>query len=258
MITIDLSSTSILVTGALGAIAEHVVRRLHEAGADLILTDILEPAAAAERLEARKLQHDRIHYAPLDVTDDQKCEKALAEITAARGIPSIVIGLAGGCALHPFRSTAADEYERIFRFNYFGQINVTRAITRRWLERDIAGHFIYTSSLVATLPWVDLSAYNPAKAAVEMFARCMALEFAPQRMRFNCVAPGHTAAGTALHVYETDPVYRAMTDRVIPLQRLVKPQSIADAFLYLCSPMADDVNGQVIRVDCGASIPKVG
>jgi NAD(P)-dependent dehydrogenase (short-subunit alcohol dehydrogenase family) len=66
------------------------------------------------------------------------------------------------------------------------------------------------------------------------------------------------AAGSPLKIYREDESYRKMVDRVVPLNRLVRPEAIADAFLWLCSSMAEDVNGQVIKVDLGMSIPKVG
>lgn len=253
-----LEHRTILVTGALGAIAEFVNRRLLEAGAEVILTDILEEEAARERLAQWKLPSGRWSYARMDVTQAAEVRETVSRIFAAKPGIDVLIGLAGGCALHPFEATSPEEYDRIFTFNYYGQLYPTRAVLEEWTRRSMAGQIIYTTSLVARLPWKDLSAYITAKAGVESLAKCLALEYAAKGVRFNCVAPGHVAAGSSLKVYESDPVYREMVDRVIPLRRLVRPESIADAFVYLCSEMGQDVNGQVLAVDCGASIPQVG
>jgi NAD(P)-dependent dehydrogenase (short-subunit alcohol dehydrogenase family) len=72
------------------------------------------------------------------------------------------------------------------------------------------------------------------------------------------VAPGHVPAGSALKIHREDESYRKMVDRVVPLNRLVRPEAIADDFLWFCSSPAEDVNGQVIKVDLGMNIPKVG
>ncbi len=258
MIQISLKGQKILVTGALGAIAEVVNRRLLQAGATLVLTDILEDSIALERLAQWDYPNHSWTYRYMDVTDAGNVKKAVADIFKQDPEINLMLGLAGGCAMHPFASTTSDEYERIFKFNYFGQLHPTRAILEEWVTRSINGHIIYTSSLVAGLPWIDLSAYITAKVAVEALSKCLALEYASRGIRFNCVAPGHVAAGSSHLVYKTDPTYRSMTNHVIPLGRLVRPESIADAFVYLCSEMGQDVNGQVIKVDCGASIPKVG
>ena len=53
-----------------------------------------------------------------------------------------VPGHAGGCGLHPFGATAGAEYERIFRFNYFGQVSRARAVLAQWIQRKIPGHLI--------------------------------------------------------------------------------------------------------------------
>jgi NAD(P)-dependent dehydrogenase (short-subunit alcohol dehydrogenase family) len=159
--------------------------------------------------------------------------------------------------MHPFATTSSEDFSQIFNFNFLGQVYFTRAVLREWVDRKIKGHMVYASSWVATNPWPDLSAYVSAKAALDAFSKCMALEYASFGIRLNSIAPGHVAAGSSLKVYETDKQYREAVDRVIPLGRMVRVEAVADAFLWLASNMADDINGQVIRIDLGASIPKL-
>ena len=258
MLTFDLNDRVILLTGALGAISEFIVRRLTQAGATVVCTDIASEAEAWQKLDSWGVPAALTPYARLDVTNEPCVEQVVADMIKEHGSIDTCLGHAGGCGMHPFATTASDEYERIFRFNYFGQVNLTRAVTRHWREEQHPGHMIYTSSLVGSIPWPDLAAYNSAKAAVEMFAKTMALEHASMGIRFNVIAPGHVAAGSSLKVYEEDPAYRRMTDAIIPLKRLVRPEGIADTFLWLCSPLASEINGQVIHVDLGSSLPKLG
>ncbi len=258
MIEISLQGQTILVTGALGAIATEVNRRLLQAGATLLLTDIFEATDASEKIAECRYPTQNWIYRRMDVLEAD--EVNLTVKSFFRDYPGIntLIGLAGGCGMHPFATTPPDDYSRIFNFNYWGQLNPTRAILQEWENTGIHGHVIYTSSLVAGLPWADLSAYISAKAAVEALSKCLALEYAGRGIRFNCVSPGHVAAGSSQQVYDTNEAYRNMVNRVIPLKRLIRPESIADMFLFLCSPMGQDINGQVIKIDGGASIPKVG
>jgi NAD(P)-dependent dehydrogenase (short-subunit alcohol dehydrogenase family) len=164
-----------------------------------------------------------------------------------------VIGHAGGCGLHPFTSTSEAEFERIFRFNFFAQTYLARAVLGRWVERKIAGHLIFTSSYVARMPHTQISAYAAAKAALENFARSLALEYALTGIRVNVVSPGNVAAGSSLKVFEEDSAYREFVLRV-SLGRRNSPESIADAFVFLCSPLANEINGQVFSPDYGAGI----
>jgi NAD(P)-dependent dehydrogenase (short-subunit alcohol dehydrogenase family) len=253
MISIDLSGKTILITGALGAIAEHVVRRLVESGARLVLTDIKANEEAKRIFGDWRISPSSYLYVAADITDSNQMEAVVN--TAFEKFPGMdtVIGHAGGCGLHPFASTSEVEYERIFRFNYFAQTYLARSVLARWMQSNIPGHLIFTSSYVARMPHSQISAYASAKAALENFARSLALEYALTGIRVNVVSPGNVAAGSSLKVFEEDPAYRDFVLRV-SLGRRNSPESIADAFVFLCSPLANEINGQILSPDYGGGI----
>jgi NAD(P)-dependent dehydrogenase (short-subunit alcohol dehydrogenase family) len=253
MINIDLSGKSILLTGAMGAIAEPMVRKLAAAGATLILVDIKPADTAKQTLRGWQIPPSSYLYFSTDITDSA----ALGQVVSGsfNHFPALdtVLGHAGGCGLHPFATTSEADYERIFRFNYFAQVNLARAVFAQWIERKIPGHLIFTSSYVARMPHTRIPAYASAKAALENFARCMALEYAHTGIRVNVISPGNVAAGSSLKVFDEDPAYREFVLRV-SLGRRNSPESIADAFVFLCSPLASEINGQILSPDYGAGI----
>ncbi|MGA7399513.1 MAG: SDR family NAD(P)-dependent oxidoreductase, partial [Candidatus Sulfotelmatobacter sp.] len=208
MISIDLSGKTILITGALGAIAEHMVRRLADSGAQLVLTDIKTEEQAKEKFEEWQISPSAYLYFPADITDSSQVDRLVA--AAFQKFPDMdtVIGHAGGCGLHPFATTTEADYERIFRFNYFAQTYLARAVLTYWMQRKIAGHLIFTSSYVARMPHTLIPAYSSAKAALENFARSLALEYALTGIRVNVVSPGNVAAGSSLKVFDEDPAYQ--------------------------------------------------
>ncbi len=253
MIGIDLSGKTILITGALGAIAEHMVRKLAAAGATLVLTDIKAAPEARRTLDDWQIPASSYLYFAADITDPSQVSAVVS--AAFERFPGMdtVIGHAGGCGLHPFASTAQAEFERIFRFNYFSQTYLARPALAQWMRRKIAGHLIFTSSYVARTPHTQISAYASAKSALENFARSLALEYALTGIRVNVVSPGNVAAGSSLKVFDEDPAYREFVLRV-SLGRRNSPESIADAFVFLCSPLASEINGQILSPDYGAGI----
>jgi NAD(P)-dependent dehydrogenase (short-subunit alcohol dehydrogenase family) len=253
MINIDLSGKAILITGALGAIAESMVRKLSAAGATLILLDIKSEESARQTLDHWNIQPSSYIYFPVDITKSDALNRVVAE--SFQGFPALdtVLGHAGGCGLHPFATTSEADYDRIFRFNYFAQVNLARAVFAYWLEHKIPGHLVFTSSYVARMPHTQIPSYASAKAALENFARCMALEYAHTGIRVNVVSPGNVAAGSSLKVFDEDPAYRDFVQRV-SLGRRNSPESIADAFVFLCSPLANEINGQILSPDYGAGI----
>jgi NAD(P)-dependent dehydrogenase (short-subunit alcohol dehydrogenase family) len=253
MISIDLSGKTILITGALGAIAEHMVRRLVESGATLVLTDIKTDEEAKRALDDWKIAPSSYLYFRADITDSSQVNRLVDSAFDKFLGMDTVIGHAGGCGLHPFASTSEADYERVFRFNYFAQTYLARAVLGQWVRRKIAGHLIFTSSYVARMPHTQISAYASAKAALENFARSLALEYAMSGIRVNVVSPGNVAAGSSLKVFQEDPAYREFVLRV-SLGRRNSPESIADAFVFLCSSLASEINGQVFSPDYGAGI----
>jgi NAD(P)-dependent dehydrogenase (short-subunit alcohol dehydrogenase family) len=253
MISIDLSGKAIFLTGALGAIAEHMVRRLAATGATLVLTDIKPEPEAKKIFDAWKIEPSSYLYYSADITDSSQVDRIVK--AAFEKFPDLdtVIGHAGGCGLHPFATTSADEFEKIFKFNFFAQTYLARATLAEWTKRKIAGHLIFTSSYVARMPHSLIPAYASAKAALENLARSIALEYALTGIRVNSVSPGNVAAGSSLKVFDEDPAYRDFVLRV-SLGRRNSPESVADAFVFLCSPLAAEINGQVISPDYGGGI----
>ena len=257
MLNTDLSDKEIIITGAMGAIAEYIVKALHGAGASLILTDILEEEQALARIAGWGIR-GKFQYHIMDVTNKEQVEGTVSALFKKNPGINIAIGYAGGCDLHFFKETDADTFDTIFRLNFTGQTYFTRSVLARWIALKTSGHMIYTSSYVSRIPHQGIPAYASAKAALESFSNCLALEFAEHDIRFNIISPGNVAAGSSLKVFNENKEYREMVKRVTPLKRQNSPEAIANAFLYLCSGLADEVNGHTLKVDLGVSIPKIG
>jgi len=253
MIQIDLSGKVILLTGAMGAIAEHMVKKLSAAGATLLLLDLKPENEAKESLSAWKVPEKSYVYRAIDLTDSSRLTRVVDESFERFPHLDTALGHAGGCGLHPFATTSESEFERIFRFNFLAQVSLTRAVFAQWIKRKSPGHIVFTSSYVARVPHTQIPAYASAKAALENFARCMALEYASSNIRVNVVSPGNVAAGSSLKVFDEDPAYREFVLRV-SLGKRNSPESVADAFVFLCSRLAAEISGQILSADFGSGI----
>jgi NAD(P)-dependent dehydrogenase (short-subunit alcohol dehydrogenase family) len=256
MSALSLAGKTILITGGLGAIAESILKTLSAAGAALVVTDRQAEADGHGLLEKWGLGHHS--YITMDVTKPESVEAAVAEAFARRPEIDIALGHAGGTGVFPFERCDREGFDAIVTFNFLGQTWFAREVLKHWREADRAGHLIFTSSFIARFPMAGISAYTSSKAALEMFAKNLALEYAPHGIRVNCISPGNVAAGSSLVVYETDPEYRAWVDRVSPLGKRNSPQAIGNAFLFLCSSLADEIDGHVLQVDAGVGLPKLG
>jgi NAD(P)-dependent dehydrogenase (short-subunit alcohol dehydrogenase family) len=253
---VKLNEKTVLITAGLGAIAEHILKTLSAAGATLVITDQRSEADAQTVLQGWGLS--ACTYLPMSITEPTSVEQAVAEAFTRHPGINVALGHAGGTGIFPFETCERARFDQIVTFNFLGQTWFAREVLRHWRQNACPGHLIFTSSYTARIPMAGIAAYTASKAALEMFARNLALEYAPHGIRVNCVAPGNVAAGSSQAVYENDPAYRAWVDRVSPLGRRNSPQAIANAFLYLCSPLADEIDGQVLQVDAGVGLPKLG
>lgn len=252
---IDLSEKTVLLTGGLGAISRYIVNALIDAGAFVILTDRLDEEKARELMQERGHAPERCTYRTMDVTkpeDSMSVVNALFEIYPDI---NIVLGHAGGTAVEKFEDTTVESFDKVLDFNFRGQVYLTRPVLKQWVERRTKGHVIYTSSFVSKIPWKGISAYCAAKAGLDMFAKTLALEYAPHGIRFNVISPGNVAAGSSKLIYENDPEYRKAVDQISPLGMRNSPEAIANGFLYLCSHLGDELDGHNLTIDAGVALP---
>ncbi|MCW1923152.1 SDR family oxidoreductase [Luteolibacter arcticus] len=253
---LDLSDKTILITGGLGPISEFIVKALDAAGATVVVTDREPDAVARKTLEAWGLPSTP--YLQMDVTDHVEVSRAVDSAFVQYPGINIALGHAGGTGVFPFETCDQENFDRIVAFNFLAQTYFARSVLSHWRTSGCVGHLIFTSSYVAQIPMEGISAYVASKAALEMFAKNLALEYAKYQIRVNCVSPGNVAAGSSKLVYDNNPEYRAWVDRVSPLGKRNSPGAIANAFLYLCSSLAEEVDGFTLRVDAGVGLPKLG
>jgi NAD(P)-dependent dehydrogenase (short-subunit alcohol dehydrogenase family) len=104
------------------------------------------------------------------------------------------------------------------------------------------------------VPWPEITPYNATKAALKAMMRGFARELAPKGIRANAIAPGIVAVGMAKRQWDTEPAYRVRAAKAIPLGYMQPPETVAHAFLFLCSDMTSYMTGSVLLVDGGCSL----
>lgn len=240
---------SVLITGGLGAIGTVCARRLQGAGARVVVNDVVAGGPATAELASRG-----IGYVAGDGSDPQVAASLIAGAEEHAGPLTDVVLLAGVVTSGGLLDQSAEEIARVWRVNVLAATLTAQAAVRRWLERGDPGNLVFVGSWVQDVPWPGIAPYAASKAALRATARSFAREFATAGIRANVLAPGIVGVGMALQQWETEPDYRARAARAIPLGRLQPPESVADALVFLCSPMASYMTGATLLVDGGASL----
>jgi NAD(P)-dependent dehydrogenase (short-subunit alcohol dehydrogenase family) len=245
---LDLSGKRILITGGAGAIGKRVVRELAEHGATVAVNDVVAEA------EAPLSGQERVLYFRADAAQAEAVADLFDRVEAAMGLPDVVCCHAGMVEAYPIQDYPVDKFDQLMALNLRSSFLVAQAAVRRWLAAGQAGHLIFTTSWVEDVPWPEITPYNASKAAMKALMRGFARELAPKKIRANAIAPGIVAAGMAQRQWDTDPGYRARAQKAIPLGFMQPPESVAHAFLFLCSEMAAYMTGSVLLVDGGCSL----
>jgi NAD(P)-dependent dehydrogenase (short-subunit alcohol dehydrogenase family) len=165
----------------------------------------------------------------------------------------------------PFRrieDEGAEEYERSFRINVVGSLNMAKAVLPTMKEQG-SGAIVIVNTLSTRNADIELGAYSAAKAALLLVARTMAREWGEYGIRVNSVAPGHVW-GPNLEFYfnylakeqgRTMEEVKAEVDALSPLNKIATSEEVAKAILFLASDLSSGMTGQTIDVNAGAWMP---
>jgi NAD(P)-dependent dehydrogenase (short-subunit alcohol dehydrogenase family) len=196
----------------------------------------------------------RLRYLPADGSEPATAAAMIDATVEEFGRVTDVVLLAGTVHSAPLLEQTAQGATEVFHLNVTTAMTTAQAAVRHWLAAGEPGNLVFVSSWVQDVPWPGIATYSASKAAVRSMARSFAREFATRNVRSNVLAPGIVAVGMARRQWDEEPDYRERARRAIPLQRQQSPESVADALVFLCSPMSSYMTGSTLLVDGGASL----
>jgi NAD(P)-dependent dehydrogenase (short-subunit alcohol dehydrogenase family) len=249
----DLAGRHALVTGGSRGIGRATAAALAQAGATVTIVG-RDPATLADAV-ARGDAHG---FVAADVTDAQALGDGIAAAASRHGPLDILVANAGGAESAPFAKGDPELFRRMFDLNVMGSVHAIRAVLGGMMSRRF-GRIVAVASTAGLKGYAYVSAYCAAKHAVVGLVRALALETATTGVTVNAVCPGYTdtdmvrtnAARIAAKIGR--PAEEAVAAMVSnnPLGRLIRPEEVAGAVLYLCSAEASAVTGATIAIAGG-------
>ena len=240
----------VVVTGASSDIGISIVKRLTEEGAKVVML-----GRKLDVLESEKSAIDNKDAAiPMqcDIIDEAQVNQTIEQILNKYGSIDILINNAGAInePIH-FHEMPDSEIKKLIDVNMHGVFKMTKAVLPSMLENK-SGCVVNIGSISSerAIPRVHLAVYSSTKAAISMFTKAIAIEYARSNIRCNCVNPGIINSGM-IKPYLDDPQARKVLEDRLPLNRVGEPVDVANAVLYLASDEANWITGTILNVDGG-------
>ncbi len=237
-----------LITGGGTGIGEATAKVFAAQGAQVVITgrrkDVLEGVAKAIVANGGK-----VLAVAGSVTDEAHVQSAVDQAVRTFGRIDILINNAAiGVFGKPLHETTDREWREILDTNLTGVFRVTRAVIPHMLERG--GSIVNVSSVAGLVGIAGLSAYSSTKGALLALTRCLAIDYAKEKIRCNCVCPALVDTPMAADAI-ADPDMNAMMMAKHPIGRFGAPDDVARMLLYLASDDASWVTGSLFTIDGG-------
>ncbi len=252
---LQLKNQVAFIAGSSRGIGRAIAATLLAEGAKIVLTGRDESSLRATAAElTTPATQDRILVIRGDFTHTETVARAL-DLTAKHfgRLDHLIANLGTGSG-KPGWDQTEDDWHRLFELNFFASTRLTQAALPHLLKQSAGGSILYISSIVALEATPAPLPYSAAKAALNNYAKNLARQLGPQRIRVNTIAPGNIffpGGSWERHLANRREAVEAMLQSEVPLQRFGTPEEIASLAAYLCAPQAAFATGACYVMDGG-------
>ena len=239
-----------VVTGASSDIGAVIVKRFAEEGAKVVLLG--RNIDSLEKTRASISNKDDTVSIACDITNEAQVLQTVEQIIHTYGRVDVLVNSAGAIndPVH-FHEMPESEITKLININMLGVFKMTKAVLPS-MQENKNGCIINIGSISSerAIPRVHLAVYSATKAAISMFTKAIAIEYARRNVRCNCINPGIINSGM-IKPYLDDPKARKVLEDRLPLNRVGEPEDVANAVVYMASDEANWVTGTILNVDGG-------
>jgi len=239
----NLENKNIIVTGASGGIGNSIVKKLNQAGAN-----ILASGTRIEKLEELKKNFENIKILKFDISQSDKIAEFIENATNELG--GSLDGLVNNAGITQDNLAirmSLEEWQKVIDINLTSTFLMSKFAIKKMLKNK-SGKIVNITSVVGHTGNLGQANYTASKAAIVAMSKSLAIEYAKKNININCISPGFIKTAMTDNI---DEKFREVIVSKIPSARLGEPDDIANAVLFLSSDQSDYINGETIHVNGG-------
>ncbi|MDC0915295.1 3-oxoacyl-ACP reductase FabG [Candidatus Pelagibacter sp.] len=239
----NLENKNIIVTGASGGIGNSIIKRLNEAG-----VNILASGTRIEKLEELKKKFEKIKILKFDISQSDKIEDFIENATnELGGSLDGLINNAGITQDNLAIRMSLDEWQKVISINLTSTFLMSKFAIKKMLKNK-SGKIVNITSVVGHTGNLGQANYTASKAGIVAMSKSLAIEYAKKNINVNCISPGFIKTAMTDKI---DEKFKEIIVSKIPSARLGEPDDIANAVLFLSSEQSNYINGETLHVNGG-------
>ena len=239
----NLENKNIIVTGASGGIGNSIIKKLNEAGAN-----ILASGTRIEKLEELKKNYKNIKILKFDISQSDKIEEFIENATSELG--GSLDGLVNNAGITQDNLAirmSLDEWQKVININLTSTFLMSKFAIKKMLKNK-SGKIVNITSVVGHTGNLGQANYTASKAGIVAMSKSLAIEYAKKNININCISPGFIKTTMTDKI---DEKFKEVILSKIPSARLGEPEDIANAVLFLSSDQSNYINGETLHVNGG-------
>jgi 3-oxoacyl-[acyl-carrier protein] reductase len=239
----NLEKKNIIVTGASGGIGNAIIKKLSEAGAN-----ILASGTRIEKLEELKKNFEGLKILKFDISQSDKIEEFIENATSELG-GSLdgIVNNAGITQDNLAIRMSLDEWQKVININLTSTFLMSKFAIKKMLKNK-SGKIVNITSVVGHTGNLGQANYTASKAGIVAMSKSLAIEYAKKNININCISPGFIKTAMTDKI---DDKFKEVIISKIPSARLGEPEDIANAVLFLSSDQSNYINGETLHVNGG-------
>ncbi|MDI6807190.1 MAG: glucose 1-dehydrogenase [Candidatus Aenigmarchaeota archaeon] len=242
----DLTDKVAIVTGASRGLGKSMAIGLAQAGANIVVTDVLDVNDTVKEIE--KLGRECIGI-KVDVTQKKDVDAMVQQTVDKFGKIDILVNNAGILRMSPAEEMKEEDWDKVIAVNLKGEFLCAQAVGKQMIKQK-SGRIINIASVAGQFGFPQAAAYDCSKGGVILLTKALAAEWAKYNIRVNAIAPGVFATAMTEDMLKSKE-FMEMVKKNVPMGRVGQPEELVGVVVFLASEASSYVTGHVLVVDGG-------